>query len=455
MVPGPARAGNPFYNVPSAYRLSGPLDVGALERALHQVVARHEALRTRFPAPGGRPSQHVDPPPTVTIAVEDLSQAGAGQAEARARAIAATEAAAPFDLARGPLFRTRLLRLGPDEHVLLLTLHHIVADAWSTGVLLAALAAGYRACSSPAPLDPGSGRAPDLPVQYADYAVWQRRWLAGGRLEAQLGYWKARLAGLPAFELPPDHPRPPMPSYRGAAATFVVPASVARPLRALGRSQGATLHMTLLAGFTALLARATGRTDVVVGGTTAGRTHRELEDLIGFFVNPLVLRTDLSGDPPFTEVLARVRQTALEAYQHQDAPFEKVVERIAPRRDLSRSPLVQIAFELHEHAPAPATLGDGVALTDVGGCTGAAYGSPDGVGLPARLDLELFVVESSAGSLDASLVWAVELYDRGTMVDLTRSYQSLLRAVVDDASLRLSQLPPLLPLSSARAGAGT
>lgn len=429
--------GNPFYSMPSAYRLCGPLEVAVLERALSGIVSRHEALRTSFPAPGGRPHQRIAPPAPVTVEVEDVSGPGRGAAEAEARRRAGAEAARPFDLARGPLLRARLLRLGPEEHVLLITVHHIVSDGWSTGVLLGELSALYGAfCRrEPFPL-------PALPIQYADYAVWQRRWLKGELLEAHLDHWEARLAGAPpALELPADHPRPPMPSYRGAIESLHVPAAAARALRALGRSNGATMHMTLLAAFKMLLARATGGRDIVVGGTAAGRPRAELEVLVGLFVNTVVLRTDLSGDPAFTEVVDRVRRTALEAYDHQDAPFDKVVERLVPPRDLSRNPLVQVAFDFHEHVAAPASLGGLVSLVDLGGYTGAEYGAPHG-GVTARLDLELFVVEAGDGSLDANLVYAVDLYDRATMARLAAGYRRLLEAVAADPTLRASDLPP-------------
>jgi amino acid adenylation domain-containing protein len=428
---------NPFYNMPSAYRLSGPLDLATLERALSEIVRRHEALRTSFPSSGGRPYQRVAPPAPVGIQVEDLTGLGPAGAEDESRRRAAAEAALPFDLARGPLLRSRLLNVTPEQHVLLLTVHHIVSDGWSTTVLLGELSALYGAfCrGEPSPLPP-------LPVQYRDFAVWQRHWLEGGVLEAHLHHWQARLAGAPpALELPADRARPPMPSYRGASEAFQVPVAVVRGLRALGRARGATLYMTLLAAFKVLLARTTGADDIVVGGTTAGRSRPELENLIGFFVNTVALRTDLSGDPTFSDVVDRARHTALDAYEHQDAPFDKVVERMAPPRDLGRSPLVQVAFDFQEHMAAPADLGGLVACTDLGGYSGADYGALYG-GVAARLDVELFVVEAGDGSLQASLVYATDLYDRSSMVRLAGDYRSLLEAVVADPERRISQLPP-------------
>jgi amino acid adenylation domain-containing protein len=419
---------NPFYSMPSAYRLTGPLDVVALERALHEVVSRQEVLRTSFPAPGGRPHQHVAPPAPVHIPVDEV---GGDESEARRRAGA--EAARPFDLATGPLWRARLLRLSGEEHVLLLTTHHIISDGWSTGVLLRELSALYGAfCRSErSPLPP-------LPVQYADYAVWQRQWLQGEVLEDHLAYWQRRLAGAPpALDLPADRPRPSMPSYRGALERFAVTAGVTSGLRAVGRTCGATLYMTLLAAFKVLLAGEARIDDVVVGGTAGGRSRAELEGLIGLFVNPLALRTDLSGDPTFAEVVARVRQTTVEAFDHQDAPFDKVVARLRAPRDLSRNPVVQVAFELHDDIPMVTDLGGLVVCADVGGYTGAAYG--DG-GVTARLDVELFLAAAADGGLDGTLVYATDLFDRATMAGLATRYGALLDAVVADPRRPLSEL---------------
>ncbi|MDQ2826425.1 MAG: condensation domain-containing protein, partial [Actinomycetota bacterium] len=263
-------------------------------------------------------------------------------------------------------------------------------------------------------------------------------------LTGLLDHWQARLAGAPPWlEVPPDHPRPAMPSYLGAMERFRVPADVVVGLRALGRSRRATLYMTLLGAFKTLLARSTGADDVVVGGTTAGRVRAELEDLIGFFVNPLALRTDLTGDPTFTEVVARVRRTTLDAFDHQDAPFDKVVQRVKPPRDPSRNPLIQVAFEFQEHAGIPSHLGGGVALTDVGGYSGAEYGAVEDRGVTARLDIELFVAAAADGSLDATLVYAADLYDPPTMARLAARFGQLLSDVVADPMMRVSEAAPL------------
>ena len=275
---------------------------------------------------------------------EDLLGLGASQADMVSQRIE-QEASRPFDLSRGPLFRARLLRLGPEEHVVLVTMHHIVSDAWSMGILIREVSTLYEAfCrGEPSPL-------PEPPIQYADYAVWQREYLQGQVLEAQLTYWRQRLAGLPALELPTDRPRPLVSSERGGELSRLVEPAVLEAARGLSRDVGATLYMTLLAVFQVLLHRYSGQDDLAVGTPIAGRTRVELEALIGFFVNTLVLRTDLSGDPSFRVLLGRVRHTAIEAYSHQELPFEKLVEELHPDRQASRTPLFQVMFVL-QNAP--------------------------------------------------------------------------------------------------------
>ncbi len=409
------------FAMPSAYALRGPLDVGCLERAVTEVVSRHEALRTTFPDQAGRPYQRIGPPAPVVVPVDDLRAGGATEARRRA----AAEAAAPFDLARGPLLRARVLQLGEEEHVLLLTVHHIVSDGWSAAVLLGELSALYGAFhrGEASPLAP-------LPVQYADYALWQRASMGGAVLDGHLTWWAARLAGAPALmEVPPDHARPAFPSHRGAMARVKVPPAVAGALRAVAAVAGATLQMTLLAAFDVLLARATGRTDIVVAVTASGRDRAELEGMVGLFANTLALRTDLSGRPTFDEVVRRVRATVVEAFDHQEAPFDEVVRRLNPRRDLRHHPVVQVAFELREHAPAPADLGGVVACADVGGYSGADYGAGEGRGTAVGLDLELLVEEQASGALDATLVYATDLYAPASMAALVEGYRRLLADV--------------------------
>ncbi|HEU0052909.1 MAG TPA: condensation domain-containing protein, partial [Longimicrobium sp.] len=312
--------GSAAYNLPTAWRLGGALDAAVLERALGEIVRRHEALRTTFAEVDGSPVQVVAPFDGFALPVEELSALGEADREAAVRHRAREEAARPFDLSAGPLFRAALLRLTADDHVLLLSMHHVVSDGWSTGVLFRELSALYEAyrAGRESPLA-------ELPVQYADYAVWQREQLEGEVLERQLSYWRERLSGAPELlELPTDHPRPPVQSYRGASVPVELSPELLERLQALGRREGATLYMTLLSAFQVLLSKYSGSDDVVVGSPIAGRTRKEIEELIGFFVNSMVLRTDLSGDPSFREVLRRAREVTLGAYENQEVPFERL-----------------------------------------------------------------------------------------------------------------------------------
>jgi len=342
------------YNQPTALRLEGRLDNASLSRALDEIVARHEALRTVLATAEGEPYQVVQPPRPLDLELLNLSALeGAAREAALAEALAET-AARPFDLSAHWPIRARLIRLGPVDHVLLIVTHHIASDGWSNGVLFRELAALYDAFSArrPSPLPP-------LAVQYGDFAVWQRRQLAGGELDRQLAYWRRQLAGLPAeVTLPADRPRPLAPTHRGARGARMFPKALVEGLKALGRDENATLFMTLLAGFLALLHRYTGQPDVVVGSPIAGRTRVEIEPLIGFFVGTLPLRGDLSGDPTVREHLRRMREVALAGYGHQDVPFEKLVEELAPERTLIRNPIVQVMFGLRDgRASLPALRG--------------------------------------------------------------------------------------------------
>ena len=334
-----------LYNMPAAVRLSGVLVVAALERSLSELVRRHEALRTRFVARGGEPLQVVEEAAGVELPVTDLSEIrDAAEREAAAMRHCTEEARRPFDLGRGPLLRASLLRLGAEEHILLLTTHHIVSDGWSAGVMVGEVGRLYEAFS-----EGRESPLAELAVQYTDYAVWQREWLSGELLAGQLEYWRQELAGLaPVLELPTDRPRPAVSSHRGAAESMLLGEELSGGLRELARAEGVTLFMLLLAGFEALLWRYTGQTDVVVGTDVAGRTREEVEGLIGFFVNQLVLRTNLSGELTFRELLGRVRQVCLGAYEHQEVPFERVVDELQPARQLNRNPLFQVKFTLQD-----------------------------------------------------------------------------------------------------------
>ncbi|HEU0077038.1 MAG TPA: condensation domain-containing protein, partial [Longimicrobiaceae bacterium] len=344
--------GSAVYNLSAARRLEGALDQAALERALGEIVRRHESLRTTFGEVDGSPVQVIAPVGGFVLPVEDLSALGEADREAAVGRRAGEEARRPFDLSAGPLFRAALLRLGAEEHVLLLSMHHIVSDAWSSGVLfreLSALYAAYR--------EGGESPLPELTVQYASYAVWQREQLAGEVRDRQLAYWKERLAGAPELlELPTDNPRPAVQTFEGATVPVELSLDLLERLQRLGRGEGATLYMTLLGAFQVLLSKSAGSDDIVVGSPIAGRTRAEVEQLIGFFVNTLVLRTDLSGDPSFREVLRRAREVTLGAYAHQEVPFEKLVAELQPERTLSHSPLFQVMFTLDAGSAAPGAL---------------------------------------------------------------------------------------------------
>ncbi|MGH8773177.1 MAG: condensation domain-containing protein, partial [Burkholderiales bacterium] len=335
-----------LYNMPLALKLEGELDVQALRSALSEIVRRHETLRTTFNINGGEPLQIIHPASEIELPICDLG--GLAPDERHAEFVKLKRAAAqrPFDLAAGPLIRAMLVRLADSEHALFVTLHHIVCDAWSMGIFRLELDPLYRDYASGLRPQP-----PELPIQYADYAVWQRQWLQGEVLDKQTAYWEKQLAALPPLlELPTDRPRPALQTFRGAHCSLTLPQSLCAALHALSRREQATLYMTLLAVFQVLLARYARSDDIAVGSPIAGRTRAETENLIGFFVNTLVLRTDLSGNPSFRELLKRVREVCLSAYAHQDVPFEKLVEELKPARSLSYSPLVQVLFSLQNVA---------------------------------------------------------------------------------------------------------
>jgi amino acid adenylation domain-containing protein len=415
--------GSASYNVASASRLSGELHVPALEQALAEVVRRHESLRTVFREEAGGPVQVVRPFEGFTLPVEDLSALGEAECEATLHRRAADEAARPFDLAEGPLFRAALLRLGEGEHVLLLSLHHAVSDGWSSGILLREASALYAAFSAGAP-----SPLAELPVQYADFAAWQREQLQGPVLDRQLAWWRERLEGAPALlELPTDRPRPAMQRFRGAREPIRISRELADRLEALGRREGATLYMVLLGAFQSLLARWAGVDDVVVGTTIAGRTRAEVEALVGLFMNTLALRTDLSGDPSFREVLARVREVTLGAYEHQDVPFERLVEELRPERSLAHQPLVQVLFELQTTDRAPAAL-PGVSIRPVETEIDTA-----------KFDLAVDLTPGPRGVFGV-LSYSTDLFEPATARRMARHLERVLEQVAGDADVRLSGL---------------
>lgn len=335
--------GNPFYTESGATRFQGVINMPALEQALNEVVRRHEVLRTAFRlSSDGRPEAVVAPQLRIPLPVIDLANLASSQQEAEIVRLASEEARRPFDLARGPLLRTTLLKLGPADWIFLSSLHHIVCDGWSANVFSRELGELYAAFSvrRPSPL-------PELPIQYGDFAHWQRNWLRAETLERQLRYWRDQLADLPVLELPTDRPRAPVFSYLGRSHSFDLPKTIARSLEQLAQEEGCTLFMALLAGFETVLHRYSGQDDIVVGSPIANRNRRELEPLIGFFVNILVMRGDFTGNPSHREVMRRVKATALAAFDHQDLPFERLVDELQTERDLARNPLFQVIMQLH------------------------------------------------------------------------------------------------------------
>ena len=413
---------SPAYNIPAAVRLRGPLNVTALEQSVNDIVRRHEALRTTFAALDGEPVQVIAPAKPLSLVSLDLRALPEDEREAEALRLATEEAQRPFDLAQGPLLRATLLRLGEEEHIALLTMHHIASDGWSMGVLIREVAALYQAFSTgePSPL-------PELPIQYADFAVWQRQWLQGEVLEAQLAYWKQQLADIPVLELPTDRPRPAIQTSRGAHQSLELSQTLTEALKALSRQEGVTLYMTLLAVFKALLHRYTGQDDIVVGSPIANRNRTEIEGLIGFFVNTLVLRTDLSGDPSFRELLGRVREVALGAYAHQDLPFEKLVEELQPERDMSHQPMFQAMFAL-QNAPMEVLELPHLTLSPLEIESGTA-----------KFDLTLVMVDTEQG-LTASLEYNTDLFDATTIARLLEHFQILLKGIAANPDQRLLDL---------------
>jgi len=415
--------GSPLYNIPAVLRLRGDLDERALGRALGEIVRRHEPLRTTFAERDGVPVQVIAPAGGFTMQVEDLSALGETERTEAARRRATEDAEGPFDLAAGPLFRVSLLRMEPESYLLLLTIHHIVGDGWSTGVFIRELSALYDAY-----VDGRESPLPELEVQYGDFAVWQREELQGEVLERELAWWKERLAGAPELlELPTDHPRPAVQTYRGAHERGDLPADLPERLSTLARREGATLFMALLGAFQVLLARYSGSEDVVVGSPIAGRTRSELEGLIGFFVNTLVLRVDLSGDPSFREVLRRVREVTLGAYEHQDVPFERLVAEMEPERSLSHAPLFQVMFSLQNTEGTPEVL-PGVRMEGV-----------EAELHTSKFDLSLSLT-LSGGGLRASLAYGTDLFERATVQRMLAHYRRVLEQVAADPDVRLSEL---------------
>jgi len=404
--------GQATYNLPVAVRLVGDLDRDALGRAFDELARRHESLRTTFRGVDGRPIQVIAPALSIPVPLVDLSGLPEAVREPEAIRKLREEAARPFDLARGPLIRATLLRLGDREHVAIVNMHHVISDGWSIGVLVRDMAAFYDAFAHgrPSPLPP-------LPIQYADYAAWQREWLRGDALRAQLDFWTTRLAGLKNLEIPTDRPRPSIRAGRGGSAVSTLPPDLVAAVKALGREEGGTAFMTLLASFQSLLYRYSGMEDVAVGSPIAGRTRSEVEDLIGFFANTIVFSGDLSGDPSFREVLRRTKAAVLAAIAHQDMPFDQLVTALRPARDTGRTPLFQVMFAL-QNAPLPPLETEGMAMAPI------PVGSDS-----ARTDLTLFVFEGDDG-LAATLEYDADLFDPATADRMLRHWRTLLESIV-------------------------
>ncbi|MFD7712390.1 amino acid adenylation domain-containing protein [Streptomyces sp. NPDC059786] len=413
--------GGSEYVTALALRLRGRLDVSALAAALGALVARHESLRTTFDTVDGHGVQTVHPPREVPLPLHDLSALPAAERTARLDELLAADRARPFDLRQGPLFRTGLIRLADGEHVLALTLHHIVTDGWSTAVLTGDLAHLYRA-----ELDAATGQLPPLPVQYADYAHWQRTAPGGDR---QLTYWKERLAGLEPLELPTDRPRPPIRTQRGATARLALPPGTARRLTQVGRDRGATLFTTLVAAAQTFLARLSGSRDIAVGTVTSGRDRAEIQHLVGFFVNTLVLRSEVDGDRPFPDFLDDVRRTVLAALEHQEVPFEQVVDEVQPVRDTSRTPLFQVMVVL-QNTPAAGLDLPGLEVSDI-----------ETELESAAFDLTLEFAEADDGALHGMLTYNTDLFDTATAERMADQLATLLTAVADDPHRPLGALP--------------
>ncbi|MGB9182074.1 MAG: condensation domain-containing protein [Pyrinomonadaceae bacterium] len=411
---------NPAYNTPAAVRLQGCLSVEVLERTLNEIVERHEVLRTTYKTVERRVVQVINAAEPLRLSLLDLSDLPEAQRVIEARLLAVAEAQRPFDLAHDSVLRASLLRLDQMDHVLLVTIHHIACDGWSMGVLVrevAALYEAFAACHQPA--------LPELPIQYADFAVWEQQWLQGKALSRQLAYWKQRLGGnLPALDLPTDRPRPIVPTHHGSTQSFVLPVELSEALKALGQREGVTLFMLLLAAYQTLVYRYTGQEDILVGSPIANRNRAETEGLIGCFINTLVMRTDFSGNPGFRELLRRVREVVLGAFAHQDVPFEKLVEELRPERTLGGQRLFNIWFVL-QNAP--------MQTLELSGLTLSNFKVERGM---AQFDLAMSLTEVE-GEIVGTLDYLTDLFNADTIAEMLERFTNLLREIVANPEARL------------------
>jgi amino acid adenylation domain-containing protein len=413
---------NPFYNIPEAVRLDGKLDLKVLERVINEIVRRHEALRTRIEMGEREPVQVIEEWEYRELWVENLTSLTQQEREEEIMKAMREEAGTGFDLSRGPLLRVKVLKVAEEQHVVLFTMHHIISDAWSMGVLMrevCALYEGYGA-GNESPL-------PEVGIQYADYAIWQRECLAGGVLEREVRYWKERLRGMAIIELPTDHPRPPSPSYRGGQVGIGIGRESSEGLQSLSQQEGVTLFMALMAAFKVVLMRYSGEEDVGVGTVVANRTRNEVEGVIGFFVNTLVLRTDLGGNPTFKELIRREREVVLDAFAHQEAPFEKLVEEINPDRDLSRSPLFQVMMTLQNMGGEKLKI-KGLKVSGIGEGSGTA-----------KFDLTLALAEGR-GVIAGSLGYSHDLYEGETIRRMARHYEKVVVEIIRNSEQRIREI---------------
>lgn len=430
--------GDPAWNIAVRFRITGPLDVSLLERSVNEIVRRHEILRTTFSFTDGAPTQIVHSQGSLSVPLDDLSHLSSPAREAEEEKRTIAEAALPFDLKTGPLLRARVLRLRKDEHVLLVAMHHIVSDGWSIGVFSDELGAHYSSLASGAPA------LPDLSLQYADYSVWQQERGESSQLEEHRAYWRNQLSNLPPCEIPPDRPRPPVKTNDGYILSTVLPAPLTDALSQLARKQGCTFFALSLAALKTLLAHHIRQDDIYVGTLVAGRDRVELEPLIGVFINTLVLRTSLSGDPPFFELLARVQRTMEEGIAHQDLHFQQIVEALRMKRDASRSTLYSINFIYQRDFVKPIEFA-GLSMTPLPSKSpGAIY------------DLNFFMVQRSDG-WRLSCEYNCTLYEPETVNRLIGQFRHLFQQIVENPDRRLSQfafpqdvgdpLPPFVPRS--------
>lgn len=412
-----------IFNIASAVRLSGPLKTQALEQAFNEIIRRHESLRTTFSSVNGRPVQLIKPEQTLSMELLDISTLDAAERQEKAQELAREEGARPFNLAEGPLLRASLVRLDAEEHVVLLTMHHIVSDGWSMGVLIHEVTVLYENFSRnlPSPL-------PELAIQYADYAQWQREWLQGAVLGRQIGYWRNQLDNIPPpIQLPTSKQPPAVQTFRSREQYLELSASLTDEVRAFSRRQGVTLFMTLLATFQSMLHIYTGEEDVLVGSDVANRNHTQIEHLIGFFVNQLVLRTDFSESPTVTELLGRVRDVTLGAYDNQDVPFEKLVEVLKPERQTNRTPLFQIKFSL-QNAPLPSLNFSELTI------------SPLNVESPVTQNDLFFFVWDSAEGLKGMVQYNTDIFEDDFIQKMIVHFERLLRSMLAQPDARLKDL---------------